>query len=61
MSQETAKKGQQVESAKVESSAPSLTEPELDKVAGGGTTGAAAPKLFESLHNGTHIPKVIIE
>jgi bacteriocin-like protein len=35
-----------------------LTENELKQVSGGDT---ASPKLYEALHNGTHIQKVIIE
>ena len=39
-----------------------LNEEDLKQVTGGGsTTTTSSPKLYEALHNGTHIPKVVIE
>jgi type VI protein secretion system component Hcp len=41
-----------------------LAAKDLEQVTGGGTattTSSSTPKLYEALHNGTHIPKVIIE
>jgi type VI protein secretion system component Hcp len=35
-----------------------LGDDELTAVCGGNN---ATPKLYEALHNGTHIPKVVIE
>ena len=39
-----------------------LTEQDLEQVTGGdSTTTTSSPKLYEALHNGTHIAKVTIE